>query len=236
MGAANLRVLVAEDQAAEVSEACEALRAEGHDVITAFTYEAAERLVGEDMFDVAILDLGWYTDEQYVSRHGSESAANAGWKLDGILTQRSPDAVRILYTTRTRDRDGESIVAEAARRGMLLVKKYESGSQQHLASVATFVAQRVGEARQAQATLDTSSALWRALVAVSGALALVLIAAVLIWTATGNVATTALLLSLGAAAALGFSALILTATRDLRSDEARPFLEIMRDVLKPSRD
>jgi hypothetical protein len=59
----------------------------------------------------------------------------------------SSNAVRILYTTRTRNQDGESIVARAAEKKMLLLKKYDSGSQQHLASVATFVAQRVAEAQ-----------------------------------------------------------------------------------------
>ena len=231
VAAFRLRVLVAEDQPREVSEACDSLRAQGHEVATAFSHAEAMRLADTQCFDAAIVDLGWYTDLAYVERCGQEQAANAGWEIDDALIRRSPDAVRILYTTRTKDRDGTSIVAAAAERGMLLVKKYDSGSQQHLAAVATFVAQQVTSARAGRDAVTRSGAVWRGLMVVAVVMTLVLVATVAIWLLTDSVTAAAVLVSIGCAAALGLAALVLTATRDLQAADAAPFLATMRDVL-----
>jgi CheY-like chemotaxis protein len=228
----RLSVLVAEDQEKEVEHAVIALRAQGHEVVTAHTFEEAKDWAQRGGFDVAVIDLGWYMDRDFVRQHGKTEAGNAGWNLDDLVVKQSPDAVRILYTTRTSDKDGESIVARAAEKKMLLVKKYDSGSQQHLASVATFVAQRVAEARAGQVQKERSRRLFRALISVTAMMAMVLLAAGLLWALTRSAAAASVLLGVGVALALGLATLVLTATRDLEGEESRPFLEAMVEMLK----
>jgi hypothetical protein len=58
-------------------QAVNALRDAGYDLSTATTYDEALRLVGQEHFDIAIIDLGWFAD----ARLPASKQRYAGWDI-----------------------------------------------------------------------------------------------------------------------------------------------------------
>lgn len=114
----RLEILVADDQQAEVEEARLALIDMNHRVFMANTFAQAESLAKSETFDIAVIDLGWFTDESFKNQR--DKAATAGWEIDDMIRERNEDAVRILYSARANDAD---ISQAATIRGMYCIQK-----------------------------------------------------------------------------------------------------------------
>ena len=142
---ATLSILLADDHLSEVQDAQRALIDMGHNVITAGTFDHA-MTVGQDRpFDIAVIDLGWFTDTALVSQDKDQARA-AGWKLIDQVRAKNPGTVAILYSARI---DDPAIKETATTRGVYCVKKtFTPEGRERLADVVTVVAHRLTLERQ----------------------------------------------------------------------------------------
>ena len=58
----RLKILMADDHEDEISDARQLLENMDHEVDTATTYAHAIELAKNQSYDIAVIDLGWFTD------------------------------------------------------------------------------------------------------------------------------------------------------------------------------
>jgi hypothetical protein len=112
---------------------------DGYDVTIANTYKEALRLVKENHFDIAIVDLRWDADEK-VPRVKS---TNAGWTICDAIEEADKDApllptFQIVYSSRLYDEPQLGILA-AQRSKLPIYKSYDEAGNQALLAVVNFI-------------------------------------------------------------------------------------------------
>jgi len=107
---------MADDQQTEIEEARKALKEMDHEVVAVAKFDGAIKLAQSEAFDIAVVDLGWYTDTT-LKKHtkDEEEIAVAGWKILSSIEVKNPDTVRILYSKRT---DEPKITQRATEQGV----------------------------------------------------------------------------------------------------------------------
>lgn len=137
----QLRILMADDHEQEIEEARRALKDLNHKVTTATTFEQALEYARTGTYDIAVIDLGWFTDHSLVSEVGTEDAGAGGWDLLKEVKRRNPDTVRILYSARTETTD---VAHAAAKEGVYCIKKrFSPDGRRNLAEVVKVIADRL---------------------------------------------------------------------------------------------
>jgi hypothetical protein len=108
-------------------QAVKGLRDDDLQVACANTRDEAKRLVQSEVFDVAVVDLGWYLDASIEPG----LRASAGWEILSEINTADAKLQRrtacILYSSRLVD--DPRIVPQAAQRGLLPVLKYIEGNK-----------------------------------------------------------------------------------------------------------
>ncbi len=137
----RLKILMADDQPEEIEEARRALKEMAYDVTAVSTYAEAPKCVQEAPFDLAVIDLGWFTDDALKSQVGREDAGSAGWGILNLINEKNPKTVRILYSARANE---PVIATTATEQGILCVKKeYKKESRLHLADIVKAIAREL---------------------------------------------------------------------------------------------
>lgn len=108
----------------ETKKTVKRLQRDGYDIILARTIPEAEMYIREQIFDIAILDLGWGTD----SSIPENERAYIGWKLADLIAeidhQRQTTTMRIMYSIKfLKDPELSRI---AANKGILSIFKSEA--------------------------------------------------------------------------------------------------------------
>lgn len=116
----RLKILMADDQQTEIEEARKALKEMAHEVAAVATFDEALRLAQNETFDIAVVDLGWFTDPSFKDKTKEEDAASAGWRILELIKEKNPDTVRILYSART---DEPKITQVATEQGIHCIQK-----------------------------------------------------------------------------------------------------------------
>lgn len=117
----SLKILMADDHKKQIDSASRALRKLGHDVHDIYKYDEAEKQAQENVFDIAVIDLGWY-DDPYLKSAGMtfDQRAEAGYELIDLVKKHNPDAVRIIYSVHANEK---AVIQTAAMRGIICVQK-----------------------------------------------------------------------------------------------------------------
>ena len=111
---------MADDQQTEVEEARKALKEMAHEVIAVATFDEAIQLAQNESFDIAVVDLGWFTDLSLKNKMTTEDIAFAGWPILDLIQTKNPNTIRILYSNRT---DQHEIMQTATEKGIYCVQK-----------------------------------------------------------------------------------------------------------------
>ena len=117
----SLKILMADDHKKQIENARDALRKLGHDVRDVYKYDDAEKLAQQDIFDIAVVDLGWY-DDDYLKSKGIEykKRGTYGYQLIDLVKDRNDKAVQIIYTVHA---DEKEVIQTAAAKGAICVQK-----------------------------------------------------------------------------------------------------------------
>jgi len=108
-------------------------------VVAVAKFDGAIKLAQSEAFDIAVVDLGWYTDTT-LKKHtkDEEEIAVAGWKILSSIEVKNPDTVRILYSKRT---DEPKITQRATEQGVYCIqKRYTREGRLELADVVKVIA------------------------------------------------------------------------------------------------
>lgn len=138
----RLKILMADDQQTEVEDARRALKEMAHDVISVSTFDKAMEIAQHETFDIAVVDLGWYTDKELKKKKmNDEDIGSAGWRILELIRANNPDTVRILYSART---DEPKITQAATEQNIYCVQKeFSPEGRLHLADVVKVIAHRL---------------------------------------------------------------------------------------------
>jgi len=128
----RLRILMADDHESEISDARELLSLMDHDVDTATTFSDALKYAQKNIYDIAVIDLGWFTDNTS-GIHDKNILEKGGFRINDEVQNKNPNTIRILYSNRI---DIDEIRETAVKKGMLCIKKsFNENSRQSLASM-----------------------------------------------------------------------------------------------------
>jgi response regulator RpfG family c-di-GMP phosphodiesterase len=134
----RLKILMADDQQGEVEDARKALKDMAHDVIAVSTFDEAMKHAQNEIFDIAVVDLGWFTDNDLKGRMSDENMGSLGWKILDLIQAKNPNTVRILYSART---DDPKITQAATEQNIYCIqKKFTKEGRLHLADVVKVIA------------------------------------------------------------------------------------------------
>jgi len=137
----RLKILMADDQPAEIEEARKALKEMAHWVEAVATFDAAMGYARNETFDIAVVDLGWFTDKSASEKMGAEDVASAGWRILEAIHTKNPDTVRILYSQRT---DEPKITQAATEQGIYCIQKnFTKEGRLRLADVVKVIARHL---------------------------------------------------------------------------------------------
>jgi CheY-like chemotaxis protein len=135
----RLRILMADDHENEISDARELLDSMDHEVDTATTYAGALDAAKNNEYDIAVIDLGWFTDKTSGIDHDRQLVERGGFRIADEVRRRNPGTRLILYSSRI---DLPEVKEAAARKGMLCIQKsFNETSRQSLASMVKAFAQ-----------------------------------------------------------------------------------------------
>jgi CheY-like chemotaxis protein len=130
---------MADDHENEISDARQLLLSMDHTVDTATTYTTALDLSKENSYDIAVIDLGWYTDRSSGIQHDKELLERGGFRIADEVRKKNPDTKLILYSSRI---DKPEIKETAIKKKMLCIQKsFNETSRQSLASMVKAFAQ-----------------------------------------------------------------------------------------------
>lgn len=140
----RLKILMADDHKKQIEGACDALRSLGHIVNDVYKYDEAEKLAQDDLFDIAVIDLGWY-DDDYLKSKGiaRDRRAKMGFELVDLVEKKNHNAIQIIYSVHT---DDPKVMQGATARRAICVKKIPENdpdakhSHEYLAYVVTTIA------------------------------------------------------------------------------------------------
>ncbi len=134
----RLKILMADDQQTEIEEARKALKEMAHEVVAVATFDDAIKLAQNETFDIAVVDLGWFTDASLRNQVSEEDAASAGWRILDLIKAKNPDTVRILYSART---DEPKITQAATEQSIYCIRKrFSKEGRLHVADVVKVIA------------------------------------------------------------------------------------------------
>jgi CheY-like chemotaxis protein len=134
----QLKILMADDQQFEVEVARKALKDMAHDVIATSTFDEAMKYAQQESFDIAVVDLGWFTDTALKGTMSEEDTGSAGWRILEMIRAKNPNTVRILYSARTNE---PKITQAATEKGIYCIQKeYSKEGRLHLADVVKVIA------------------------------------------------------------------------------------------------
>lgn len=137
----RLRILMADDQQTEIEEARKALKEMAHEVFAVAVFDDAVELAKNEAFDIAVVDLGWFTDASLRSRISEEDAASAGWQILDLIKAKNPNTVRILYSART---DEPKITQAATEQDIYCVRKrFSKDGRLYLADIVKVIARHL---------------------------------------------------------------------------------------------
>lgn len=137
----QLKILMADDQQTEVEEARKALKEMNHEVVAVAIFEEATKLAQNEAYDIAVVDLGWYTDKSLKKELSEEDIAAAGWKILNLIKARNPNTIRILYSARTNE---PQITHTAAEQGIYCIqKRFTKEGRLELADVVRVIARHL---------------------------------------------------------------------------------------------
>jgi CheY-like chemotaxis protein len=129
---------MADDQQTEIEEARKALKEMAHEVVAVATFDDAIKSAQNEAFDIAVVDLGWFTDASLRNQVSEEDAASAGWRILDLIKAKNPATVRILYSART---DEPKITQAATEQGIYCIRKrFSKEGRLHLADVVKVIA------------------------------------------------------------------------------------------------
>lgn len=149
----HLNILIADDQKREVENARLVLKDMAHHVFDFYTYDEALDAAKSNRFDIAVVDLGWYSDSVLVDRVGKENASTAGWKILDSLKLTNPNTIRILYSNRAND---PNIARKAATEKIISIKKDFSNERRVLlADIVRVIAQQLSIESQLRNRIQT---------------------------------------------------------------------------------
>lgn len=135
----RLKILMADDHDSEIEDARRLLESLDHEVLTANAFDAAMELAGRERFDIAVIDLGWYTDPASAVQHNRALQEMGGFRVADVIRERHPGTQLILYSNRT---EMPNIRDTAAQKRMLCVQKnFDEVSRQSLVSMVRAFAQ-----------------------------------------------------------------------------------------------
>lgn len=98
----------------------------------------AINIAQNEIFDIAVVDLGWFMDTSFRNQVSAEDAASAGWRILDSIKARNPDTVRILYSART---DEPKITQAATEQSIYCIqKRLSKEGRLHLADVVKVIA------------------------------------------------------------------------------------------------
>lgn len=125
----------------EIRKTIDAMKMSGRNITTARTLKEAKKLIDQNDFDIAIIDLGWCADKSIPE----SECRYIGWNISRILEKKNTESLfstrEIIYSAKFLD-DPE-LGREAGRGGKLPVIKTnsEAGRQSLLASISFIEAQ-----------------------------------------------------------------------------------------------
>jgi CheY-like chemotaxis protein len=142
----RLKILMADDQQIEIDDARKALKEMAHEVIAVSTFDEAMKQAQDETFDIAVVDLGWYTDATLKGKMSDEDTASAGWRILELIRAKNPDTVRILYSART---DEPKITQAATEQNIYCIQKeFSKKGRLHLADVVKVIAYHLAREKE----------------------------------------------------------------------------------------
>lgn len=136
---ARLKILMADDHDTEIADARRLLITLDHDVHTANTFQTALQLARSTQFDIAVIDLGWYTDQTSGIQGDDSLVEMGGFRIADAVRELHPSTQLILYSNRI---DMPEVREVAAQKRMLCVQKsFDAVSRQSLVSMVKAFAQ-----------------------------------------------------------------------------------------------
>jgi CheY-like chemotaxis protein len=115
-----------------------------HEVHTANTFQAALRLARSIPFDIAVIDLGWYTDQTSGIQGDDSLVEMGGFRIADAVRELHPNTQLILYSNRI---DMPEVREVAAQKRMLCIQKsFDAVSRQSLVSMVKAFAQLLSSA------------------------------------------------------------------------------------------
>lgn len=130
---ARLKILMADDHDTEIADARELLVSLDHDVQTANTYKVALQLAERIPFDIAVIDLGWYTDLTSGIQGDRSLVEMGGFRIADAISKVHPNTQMILYSSRI---DKPEVREAATQKRMLCIQKsFDEVSRQSLVSM-----------------------------------------------------------------------------------------------------
>jgi CheY-like chemotaxis protein len=142
----RLKILMADDHEDEISDARQLLENMDHEVDTATTYAHAIELAKNQSYDIAVIDLGWFTDMTSGIQNNRLLVEKGGFRIADEVQKMHPNTQLILYSSRIDDPD----IREAAiqKRMLCIQKSFNETSRQSLASMVKAFAQLLSSDNQ----------------------------------------------------------------------------------------
>ncbi|MFC1825677.1 response regulator [Thermodesulfobacteriota bacterium] len=135
----ELKILMADDHEDEISDARQLLESMDHEVDTATTYTNALHFARNNSYDIAVIDLGWFTDKTSGIQHDKKLVERGGFRIADEVRKKNPSTQLILYSSRI---DQPEVKETAVKKHMLCIQKsFNETSRQSLASMVKAFAQ-----------------------------------------------------------------------------------------------
>jgi len=124
---------MADDHDTEIADARQLLVSLDHEVQTANTFQTALQLARSIPFDIAVIDLGWYTDQTSGIQGDASLVETGGFRIADAIRELHPNTQLILYSNRI---DKPEVRETATHKRMLCIQKsFDEVSRQSLVSM-----------------------------------------------------------------------------------------------------
>lgn len=148
-----LRVLMADDQKPEIVDAAKELRSLDATIDIETVFESAWEKAEEQSYEIAVIDLGWYTDNKTEwgnTQFSDFDKTKAGFRLAEKVRKNNPSAMIIIYSAHVE----EFIDAISSNRYFYLKKQYNEQSRSMLRGMVQVLLQRLPIERQLKQEIE----------------------------------------------------------------------------------